>query len=1054
MKTKLVSGWLAIVVLSALLVPFPARADGEPLEWVEIGKPGERGNIVVRDSEVSEIAVGRSGTIYAIDSENSKVYQSLNDGATWQDITSRLTSAGAGLPASKIAIAPDTSSTVAVVTDSGTEVYLTTDGGATWTGLNVPSLAGTTIQAIAISRQYAEGDNSVREIAIGTADWGNNTTTGQVWIFRLGTFSPWQNQGLTVDGSNPGGEVSALAFSPSYQRDNTIAVVASTGNDVAGYENKTWLCLGKRNTAAGTTSWDAFEKYPVPIATASSPSAGDVACVSLSASLALPSNYSGADESSRQLFVSYNRNPDASDDVYRLDDDTTVYRLNANGGANIDISSIAYSGTTTSGKLLAGEVIGLTTVQVRRTSNPFNTSPTWQSASGPPSGPGNARVSWNSSGDIAYCGTGQSPGVERDESAFSMSSDDGDNWQQLSLIDTTLTVSDIAPAPDSKTLFLTTYSAFGPEGIWRTASSTQMEIGWYWSRQLTMDTTSQRIILRLSPDYDFDYTIYAAEAGGNQLAVSHNRGNSWKNRFTLGEVVDIVVEDENTAYAALSGGRVTKSTNSAFTWGEPISTGLPEINMLAIAEKGTVLVGGREGEVAYSTDGGASFTRLDDMDTGNVQVVADANYKENGIIYAATDTPGSRIWRWTVGLSTSWEQIDESITALGTGQRISGLATGSEGTLYALRLEPVDADSGGMSRSLSPAASEDTEVEFDFTNAGLPAGTSFDPTLVFPNTLPYLKISGDSKQNDLWSIDTTKKVIYRFQDTLATQVPDLISPAESFQNRANPVTGRSADIVFTWDSPSRNITEYELGIYADAACANCLFLRQAPVSTNSDTQVIIIGPYQSSATNQFFEFIPGATYYWRVRSAEPLNSPWSEVHSFTIEPIAALVPNLLSPANGASNVSEMPAFSWKPISGAANYQFVLADNTDLAAPLLDTSVGTAGFAMTEELEPGRTYFWKVRAIEPVESAWSTLANFTVRENEEPIESQAPVVITEVPPPEIQVPEPSSPPQEIVIPPYPEQPETNSPALLWAIIIIASVLVIAIILLILITRRPF
>ena len=88
------------------------------------------------------------------------------------------------------------------------------------------------------------------------------------------------------------------------------------------------------------------------IATASSPSAGDATGVSISASLALPSNYSSSDEDLRQLFVSYDRDPDANDDVYRLDD-TNTYRLNANGGANIDISSIAYYGTTTSGKLLA-----------------------------------------------------------------------------------------------------------------------------------------------------------------------------------------------------------------------------------------------------------------------------------------------------------------------------------------------------------------------------------------------------------------------------------------------------------------------------------------------------------------------------------------------------------------------------------------------------------------------------------------------------------------------------------------------------------------------------
>lgn len=69
-------------VLWGLLAPLPAQADAEVLEWVKIDKSGLNGNIV-SPSEVSEIAVGRSGTIYALDSSQnstkpSKVFQSSN----------------------------------------------------------------------------------------------------------------------------------------------------------------------------------------------------------------------------------------------------------------------------------------------------------------------------------------------------------------------------------------------------------------------------------------------------------------------------------------------------------------------------------------------------------------------------------------------------------------------------------------------------------------------------------------------------------------------------------------------------------------------------------------------------------------------------------------------------------------------------------------------------------------------------------------------------------------------------------------------------------------
>ena len=99
MKMKHAYGLLVVLLLSAALAPSLAQAEPVALEWTEVDKPGMTGNIVVSPSEVSEIAIGRSGVLYAIDSENSKVYRSLDAGVTWEDITSSLFDAGAELPA-------------------------------------------------------------------------------------------------------------------------------------------------------------------------------------------------------------------------------------------------------------------------------------------------------------------------------------------------------------------------------------------------------------------------------------------------------------------------------------------------------------------------------------------------------------------------------------------------------------------------------------------------------------------------------------------------------------------------------------------------------------------------------------------------------------------------------------------------------------------------------------------------------------------------------------------------------------------------------------------
>ncbi len=1017
-------------MLCLLMVPSPAQADTDALRWVKVNKPGASGNMVVPSSEVSEVAVGSRGTIYAVDNSanSSRVYQSLDAGITWKDITLRLREAGATMPVSKVAIAPDTTSTVAVVTNSGTEVYVSTDGGSNWIGTNVPGLAGTTIQAITMSRQYTEAGESFREVAIGTAAWGDNTTTGQVWILRLGKLiRSWQNQSLVVDPGHVGGEVSSIAYSPSFQRDDTLIVVASTGTDVAStYQSKTWLCLGERDTAEGTTSWNSstFSGYPVPIVTG-----GDDIGTSISSSLALPSNYSGNQELTqvRQLFVSYDKDPDSNnDDIYWINN-LIPTRLDVNSGANINISSIAYYGTTTAGNLLAGDVSpvsGSPTVQVRRTSNPFASSPSWNLSTVPPTGPGNAKVAWSPDGKTAYCGTGHSHGATFDESAFSTSSDGGDNWQQLGLVDTNIKLSDIAPSPNSDTLFLTTNSDFGPEGIWRSAH-TRLGLGYYWSRQLTMDTTSNRIILRLSHNYASDYTIYAADVDGTLMAVSHNRGNSWRWHYAPGAVVDIAVVDENTLYVALPSGNVRKSTNGAFSWKGTVETGLSSINMLSAFGGESIFIGGKHGDVACSADGGKSFTRIREVigdGVGNVQVVADANYLENHIIYAATDVPDEGIWRWVIGLSTSWEQIDESITGLGNGQRVGSLVMSPEGTLYALRPELTSNVSGGMTRSLNPAEQDNTDVEFNIVNPALPDGA----------TLGSLKLSKDSEQNDLWAIDTTttNEIIYRFQDILVSPV-ELVEPADKATGEGAPLSTTDLTMLVTlsW-KPVVGATSYQWELCYDVACESVAF-----------------SGYTAGAQIDVSGIAPDRTYYWRVRATEPLKTPWSETRSFTSALAGASSPlALLSPATGASNVPLRPAFSWETLGGATKYEFVLAKDsgfTDVIVAMTGENATLDTFWRCDrDLDYATTYFWRVRAISATSrSEWGSGAFTTVSK---------PAV--ETPPEEVEPASPSVSAPPSIQPSSPEPVPLISPHMLWIAIGVGAALVITVLVLIVRTGR--
>ena len=1018
-----------LLLLPFLFSPLPTQANSA-LKWEEVDKPGDFDNVVVSPSEVSEIAVGSSGVLYATDGENSRVYRSLDGGVTWEDITDKLVGEGAGLPAGKVAVAPDKPGIVAVVTNGGSGVYLSTDGGMNWVDTGVPTLEGT-IQSIAVSKEYVQDNKSYREIAIGTAAWGNNTTSGQVWIYQIdGSWSQWLNQQITVDPTYIGGEVSALAYSSHYPDDLTILVVASTAGDVAAaptdYRNKTWLCLGVRDSDGGTTEWNDLPDYLPGAYRVEIAPAGDAPGVSrFSSSLGLPSNYSSSQGSTRRLFVSYDREPDADDDVYWLED-TIAVRLDLDGGNPIDISSIAYHGTITAGKLLAGAVepTGSSNVQVWRTEEPFDPSPDWEEATVPPTGPGNAKLGWSPDGQIAYCGTGQLPGAALDESALSASVDDGDKWRQLGIIDTVIIIADVAPSPDGESLFVTTYSLAGPEGVWRSTSDPP---GRYWQRVLAMDTDSDAVILRLSPYYSDDGTIYAAEAGGNLMAVSFNGGGSWNwRKASSGELVDMVVEGEDTAYIALANGVIKKSTRGGHVWKSQGDTYISEINMLALAGDETILIGSKDGRVAYSTDGGASFNLIRDVigsGTGDVQVVADANFGNNGIIYAATNVADEGIWRWTIGVSDDWEQIDEAITELGGGQRIGGLAVGNEGTLYALRLEPANGISGGVVRTLNPTEADPEDIEFDWVNRALPAGAAFDPTPLFP-TLPYLKLAGDAGENQLWTIDTANELIYRFRDTLSKLGPDLVMP--QLGDIILIDTGGHIDhLTLHWQEVA-GAREYEVAIYSDAGATWEIWSATTP-----NTAII------ATEGNNPVRLLSGTKYYWRVRVVQPIESLWSEIKSFAsplgIEEWSPLsTTDGVSPLPGANNVSIRPAFTWRSAEMATGYEFILAKDsgfTEVVVALTGADALTStAWNCDIKLEYSTSYFWKVRAISAdSHSQWGVNA-FT----------------TEAAPRETELTQP---------PPLVIEPAPTSPTyMIWLAVGVGAVLVVVLLVFILRTRK--
>lgn len=988
-----------------------------PLKWEVVDKPGFNNEIVVFRSEINRIATSQ-GVVYALDSVHGWLHRSDNGGVTFDNITQALSDAGAPSRPHEIAVAPDMSQYLAVSDDNST-VYWSNDSGVTWKNTNFGSAAvAGTIQCIAISSGYTDGGSTdnYHDMAVGTAAWDN--TTGQLWTCKVGaSFSGgWQNQSLIIPGA-PGAQISSVSFAPKYNSDRTVLAAASTANDILGSENRTWLYTGLINNVPPAT-WNA----PLLIASPPPNVVGD----NVSSSISLPSDYNYGDPACRKVFVNYKRYGDSQNDIYRFDDTIPQQLLAPNRSDGI--SSIAYYGTSAQGKLLsAGTKSSEFSVQVYRSDNPLALSGSvpWYPATQPPSGPGNAQVAWNSKGTIALCGTGQDPGAPLDESAFSQSSDYGDTWTQTCLINTIIRMCDVAPAPNSKSMFMATFSAgITPEGVWRCAGE---PLGTYWTRMFTMRTSSDVVILRLSPDYSSDYTIYAIEAGSDKqtvmMGVSTNQGNTWKKRYVPGPVIDMITSSKDTLYIALPGGYVRKSTDGGLRWGERVMTGLQDINMLALADNGHLFAGSRDSKVAYSTDNGDSFVEIVDpigTNPGFVQVVADANYSNNNTIYAADNVTDKGLWRWSIGRSTEWEQMDEAITRLGSGQILSSLMAGPEGTLYALRAErpnkdnrtmPSENHTGGMNRTLNPTSGLVINIEWDIVNRTLSDNmTAFTQApLGLPNNPPWLKLSGNSSENNLWAIDTAHlsvgdytAQIYRFRDNLCKIGPWVDGPDET---GCDPVSGRNQQVDLAWEQLSLT-DRYHLQIAKDPA----FNLRINPVINSARNIRSVIGSIvmntdDVNVTSPAVWLPPGslpeagAFYYWRIRCVhaatwESIRSPWSDTASFMVKPGYVVNtrysgPQLLSPEDGCGCPYNAPvSFAWSPYKEATKYKFEFSENADMSWPLVATDVRSTAYRYDSQLQYGRSYFWRVMALEPVPGDWSATFNFKIQSTQQPAQVSA------------------------------------------------------------------
>ena len=978
---------LVLIVSLCLTIPAkPASAHPGTMKWTVVDTPSNMGNVIVSPSEINAIAIGGDGrTFYAIDIPHSKIYKSTDSGISWNELTSYLTGAGAVLPAWDIAVAPDNLNFVAVVTSGAglpRKVFISADGGANWQDTNCPVVNN--IGAIDMSPNYGGYD-----IAVGTRTGAGG---GDIYVFKATGYGAWAAQGFA-------GDILAVKFSPTYAADSSLVTVSA---DATG----TYVNLGIHDTVANTTNWGTWG--PVEVTTAGAGTSPTVAQV-LTADLELPFDFSGQTAILRRIYVTTNdASVSGNAGVYRVDD-TIIYELMPGAGTKM-ISSIAYYGTYNTGKLLAAEVAAnasLATVDIWYCSNPEGTCLTWQKPAKPPTGGGNsgyanAQAAWSLDGSKAYCGTssanlditGWPTGYliteTRDESAFSVTLDNGKTWNQLSLIDTEISfLSDVVASASSDTLYLASINTHGGyngfDSVWR---STGYPLGRTWERVLCVLTVTDDTIVRMS-QAPADQSVFFGVRSTTDLLHSQDKGQSWQSILPGVNITDFAATKiNNTLHMYVLDNSFVRKGESAYQtwkWGAKVDTCLDSGHTITATPAGAVVVGdAAQGMVAYSGDGGAQFTQLPAVPVpGKIHVVVDARIRNYIVIYAASDGAGGEIYCWVVGASSGWTSMAPP------GQSFYGLAQA-----YILYGAWPTGTSTNVDRTLNPEAISPPFIEWDTMASGLSAG------VIFTREPTSLKVSGNV---DLWAIDNraytaTTGRLWVFSDCLTIgprptspgpspellfKAPTLISPAMDEIIPVDPDTGKVANVNFKWQHPTQ-ATKYELWLAKDEEFSQMVV----------QESIIPRSPLAPSWTllSQTVPVEAGKTYYWKLRvtraaTGETGSGQWSKVMSFSVasslpQETPPPGPILLTPANDATNVEPSPSFSWTPLPEATEYEFTLAKDEALEQIVTRVRVPEATYDYDAELDWDTTYFWQVKAAEPFPSEPSLIFSFTVTVEEE------------------------------------------------------------------------
>ncbi|WP_211208889.1 fibronectin type III domain-containing protein [Mariniradius saccharolyticus] len=208
-------------------------------------------------------------------------------------------------------------------------------------------------------------------------------------------------------------------------------------------------------------------------------------------------------------------------------------------------------------------------------------------------------------------------------------------------------------------------------------------------------------------------------------------------------------------------------------------------------------------------------------------------------------------------------------------------------------------------------------------------------------------MAGTSSYSTVWEFSTKRPLT-------PPAAPVLLTPSSN----AVVATGK---VLFSWQGVS-NANSCRLQVAKDAQFSSPI--HDSGNHTNTSIEL---------------ELLAAGTYFWRVSASNQAgSSPFSAARSFeTLNPPST--PQLASPNNQSLDQAISVLLSWSAASNASSYRVQVATVRDFSQVLRDVSNVSATQLQVDNLAEGVTYYWRVRASNPVgNSNYSTTWEFSTK----------------------------------------------------------------------------